>query len=221
VKRALTLTFLMMLVAFVLASVPAAQADSNKVLPPHSNAFGKSLAEWQLTYWSWFLGGGSDKVGNVRLMPLPAGTDDDNDGVWVGSMDVAFEPGEAFMLPISMWIGERYEGYPAVPDDAPPAASSITDGTTVITMDGKTLIDSTTEDVSKYWIGPVYFDEPLPYAEPTSYGAVAAVFVEGIGFVHAPMSKGAHTLHLQYRSPSSCPLGCYGYDNTWHITVAR
>ena len=58
-------------------------------------------------------------------------------------------------------------------------------------------------------------DETILYDAPTDYGSIGAIWVKGIGFLHAPLPAGEHVLHLvEYNDE----IGV-GYDNTWTITV--
>ena len=69
-----------------------------RVAPPHSRAFGKTLAGWLETYWRWYFATNSDPaqsmVGRVKLMPIPAGTQTggsgtpDDPAIIEGSMEV-------------------------------------------------------------------------------------------------------------------------------------
>jgi hypothetical protein len=71
--------------------------------------------------------------------------------------------------------------------------------------------------------GPVYFPEPIPYAEPTSYGSNAALWVAGLGILLPPMSPGEHVIEMQVVTPSNGIFGVsgYGYYNTWYVTVEK
>jgi hypothetical protein len=130
------------------------------------------------------------------------------------------------VLPEFAWEGERYEGYPDVPDDVPMADSVLLAGVhPTLTIDGETVLSDANK--SDYYIPPTYFDPIVVYPEPTSYGSVAAVFFQGDGVVFHPLSPGVHTIHLY--EPYIIPPGAYPplplgfgliYDNTWTITVA-
>ena len=80
------------------------------------------------------------------------------------------------------------------------------------------LIDSSTDDVTDFYSGPVFFEPPIVYDEPINrdedLDADAALWAEGFGFSHHPLSEGVHELHLLVYTG----LG-FGFDNTWTITV--
>jgi hypothetical protein len=230
-RRALTLTLGVLLL--VLASAPVEAGD--KPSPPQSQAFGKSLAEWLVSYFTWALGGDqTNPDGRVLFLPIPAsepvsgsGTPDDP-LVLVGHADVTVKPGTPFVLPIAVFIGELYGPDVDVPfNPDPEVPESVFEGTDIlITLDGQPIIDSTTEDKFRYYVPPQYFEEPIFYDQPTSSGSIAAVFVQGFVFVHPPLSKGTHTLTL--RSSLILPAGVYPnvpdgfgfvYENSWTITV--
>jgi hypothetical protein len=224
--------------AFLLAAASPAWAGKgnvNKVAPPHSTAFGKSLSEWLSIYWRWRLNGSDpaqSTVGRVKLLPIPdpevvsgSGTPDDP-LVLQGEIELTLPPGTPFVLPQFAWIGERYEGYPAVPDDLPIADDVLLAGVSPnLTIDGKTVVSD--ENEVDYYVPPTAFDPMVSYAEPSSYGSVAATFFQGCGFVSAPLTPGVHVIHLY--EPYIIPAGAYEaipdgfgviYDNTWIITVA-
>jgi hypothetical protein len=178
-------------------------------------------------YWTWIFTGEpeSGQVRRVRLMPLPAATPVAGSGtlddpvIFQGHLDVRLRPGTPFVMPIAVWVGETYEPDLGIPDDLPLDPSVFTESNVLITIDGRPIIDSQEDDLRAYYFGPIPFDPPFPYPEPTSYGAVGAVFAQGIGFVHHPLSRGTHTmtLHSEILIPEF-NLG-FVFENTWTITV--
>ena len=130
-----------------LAGSPDPGSAAPRIAPPNSQAYGKSLTEWLSIYWTWAYSGADlaqSKVGNVQLMPLPAG--EQTGGSWtpedpavlVGQLEITLPAGTPFVLPEFAWVGERYEGYPAVPDDLPvPDAMLLANVHPVLTIDGK------------------------------------------------------------------------------------
>lgn len=208
----------------VLGVLSAAAGD--RAAPAQSRMYGKSLTEWMTLYWESLINGGPDQVGKVKFLPLPEGeyvSGDftfDDPGVLVGELEVQLSPGTGFALPVSAWIGESYlpePGYPPPPDDLPLDRSIFT--IAEVTLDGNPLISEANSD--QYYYGPSYFDPPVVYSEPTDYGADAAIFVQGIGFVHHPLSRGTHTLEL------AAAIQIEDYDfgvvfhNTWTIVVGK
>jgi hypothetical protein len=127
----------------------------------------------------------SDTLGRVRFLP-----DDSFDPS--PEIHVTLPPGTPFVAPPFIVFGERYDD-PNVPDDNP--ADPILDGffeTVAIqtVLDDHVLLDGTGTELARFRFGPVYFDEPIVYAEPQARGpglnAVAALFVVGIGSVYRP-----------------------------------
>lgn len=189
--------------------------------PGHSNSFGNSLGMWMDLYWTWALGG--DQAGNVKKVvflpvPEPSSVEEDEDGITlVGEMDFTLQPGEKFVLPMFVWIGETYDDG-SVDDPEFPPELFFTDPDLIdvlIALDGNPIIDSVTDDLGEYYFGPEYFESTIYYDAPTDYGAVGAVWVKGIGFVHHPLPPGEHTLTL-YVSSSAAGIT---FINTWGITV--
>jgi hypothetical protein len=136
------------------------------------------------------------------------------------------------VLPVTIWYGETYEpalGYPV--DPALPADLFTDPAKNVIPVciDGNPVMDSTLASVSPFYIGPAPID--VVYPQPTSYGSIAAIFVQGIGFVNTPLSVGIHTIQLLSGlrvppDPSILNLSIYPegagvvYMNSRTITVA-
>jgi hypothetical protein len=172
--------------------------------PPQSKAFGKTLTEWMQLYWTWLLGGGEDHVGRVKFLPLPDHFGDlvggsltyDDPGILVGHVDVTLKPGTPFVLPVIVGYAETYEPALGYPDEPALPAEVFTDPSNLITVyiDGKPVLDSTLASVSPFYFGPAPIS--VTYPEPTPSGAIGAILVQGIGFVHPPLSVGTHTIEL-------------------------
>ena len=114
-------------------------------------------------YETWFIGGGSDHVGHVKFLPLPAGTQVsgsgtyDDPGVFVGHLDVSLKPGTPSVLPVTIWYGESYEPELGYPDDPALPADLFTDpakNVIQVYIDGRPVMDSTLASVSPFYIGP-------------------------------------------------------------------
>ena len=206
-------------IVFLVATV--ALATNAGVKPPHSSGFGNTLGECQLAYWTAALSAdGPEKVGRVLLLPLPDGEFNPDTANVEGELAIEYGPGTPFFLPFFVFIGESY--VQMVPDDVPADYEFIfldNPGLTAqITLDGNSLIDSSTDDLTDFYSGPVFFDPPITDGYPINRGdndAAAAIWVQGLGFAHPPLLVGEHTLHLLVDTG----LG-FGFDNTWHITVA-
>lgn len=192
---------------------------------PNANAYQRDLPYWLETYWSWFLSGAdpaSSVVDDHMLMPLPNG--ELISGSWTpedpallrGQLEITVPPGTPFVLPAFALIGERYQGYPGVPDDQPFPDAFILGGVQpVLTIDGQTIISD--QNKAQFYVTG-FFDPVIPYATPTDYGAVAAAFFQSAGIVSPPLKPGVHVIHLY--EPYILP-GLWGiiYDNTWIVTV--
>jgi hypothetical protein len=211
------------LVGVVLApTLSLGQGGRSPLMPPQSNAFGKSFEEWNVLYSQWatesLSGGGtdlSDTVGHVSFLPGVLGN------VPTTEFDVSLPPGTPFVSPPFFVNGESYDD-PAVPDDNP--ADSILDlifATTEIrvVLDGRVLMDGTGTELQAFQFGPVYYDEPIVYDPPQSRGpglnATAALFVKGIGAVYQPLPPGRHTLVYTVRSAFFSD-----FQVTYHLTVS-
>jgi hypothetical protein len=210
-----------------------------KAAPPQSCAFGKTLTEWMQLYETWFIGGGEDHVGPVKFLPLPNGTAVGGSftyadpGTLVGHLDVSLKPGTPFVLPVTVWYGERYLPQLGYPDDPALPKDLFTDpdkNLIKVYIDGKPVMDSTRHSVNPFYFGPAPID--VVYPAPSSYGSIAAIFVQGIGFVHTPLSVGTHEIELVSGlsipiDPTILNLNVYPdgvgvvYKNTWTITVSH
>jgi len=210
--------------ALWMAPVEAVNTGAPRIAPPVSHAFGKTYPEWFSTYWRWFYGTAGDPaqsmVGHVQLMPLPVGVQEGGDGspgnpaLYVGELSITLRPGTPFVLPLITFTGERYGGYPTVPDDDPALFNPMMSAN--LTIDGRTVVSDANEAA---FLVPVTFFNPIVlYPAPTFYDSVAAIWFEGIGIVSPPLPVGVHVIHLD--STLIVP-GSFGvsYDNTWTVTV--
>jgi hypothetical protein len=195
------------------------------VLPPHSCAYGNSLQGWLKTYWTWWLAGEpeSGKVGRVMLLPLPSGTADDGAGTFddpvtlTGHLDIQMKPGTPFVLPVVAWIGEMYEDGSVDPEGPDYLFGKRGFISGRVWIDGQPVI--TDWNVRRFYVPRTDFDEVIMYPEPTSYGAIGAVYTQSIGFVCGPLPVGVH--HIQLVSTFNVPDFNIGvtYKNTWRIRV--
>lgn len=207
--------------------VVAGQAPASP--PGQSNAYGKSLTEWMTLYMTWVLGGDqADHVGKVEFIPLPAEEPVSGSGTFedpvllAGEADVTLKPGSPFVLPVAVWFGEEYES--GAVDPVLPAGV-FTQSTVTVQVDGKTVMSSDRDDLEKFYVPPTDFDPEIVYPEPTSYGSVGAVFFQGLGFVHGPLSVGTHTItvvsEIKVFDPDlGLDLGIE-YVNKWNVTVKK
>ena len=235
-RAALLITVLLALAgtALVVADPAAKKLTTPKIAPPHSTAHGKSLAEWLGIFWRWNLSGADpaqSRVGRVQLLPIPAGElisgtgTPDDPALLRDRIELTLPAGTPFVMSLSAWIQERYEGYPGVPDDLAIDNAALLAGVSPeLTIDGRTVITDANE--AAFYIPPTPFDPIVVYPAPSSYGSVAALFFQGVGFVGEPLTPGVHEIHL-YESYiidagvyTPIPEG-FGtiFDYTWIITV--
>jgi hypothetical protein len=154
-------------------------------------------------------------------MPIPAGEPVSGSGtpedpvVLVGELEITLPPGTPFVLPLVDLAGERYEGYPGVPDDDPALASLATMSAN-LTIDGRTVVSNANE--AAFTTPLTFFNPVVTYPEPTPYGSVAAVWFKGIVIVSPPLPVGVHVMHVD---ATLIVPGFFGviFDNTWTVTV--
>lgn len=177
-------------------------------------------------YFTWALGGNQpDHDGDVVFLPVPAGDGPDADGVFQGEADVTMKAKQPFFLPIFVFYGERYDD--GTLDDDPadhsliPSKEDFLDADVLVEVDGHPYIDGS-RDLHDLFVAPQYFKKAIVYDAPTDYHSVAALWIEGLGFEHGGLSKGAHTLHLRITSDFlRDTYGFAGWENTWHLTVKK
>jgi hypothetical protein len=239
--KRVTATILGLALAIALLATPRHTVEAGaKASPPQSSAFGMTLPEWMQQYFTWSIAGGSgpDHVGHVKFLPLPVGNPNGGSftyadpGVLLGHLDFTMEPGTPLVFPVTVWYGEVYEPSLGFPPDPTIPGSLFTDdprNPIRVYVDGKPVMDSTLASVRPFYFDPVPLD--VVYSEPTSYGSIKAIFVQGIGFVLPPLSVGVHTVTLEsgLRIPPdpsilNLTLNPSGvgvkYLNSWTITVA-
>lgn len=225
-KQVFTRVLIMVaMVALAVTALRVAQVGAAPhVAPPHSKAYGKTLAEWLTIYWRWFLEGGESKVGRVQLLPLPAnervsgnGTEEDP-AIIVGELEITLPPGTPFVLTEFVWIGERYEGYPEVPDDEPiPDDIFLEWFHPLLTIDGRTIMSD--ENKAAFYVPPTWFDPPIEYDPPQQRGpelfAVAASCFQSFGIVSTPLPVGEHVIHLSGTTTSSLACSTAPGSSRW------
>lgn len=212
----------------VLLSIPsvATAAGKNGAASPFSEAFGQSFPEWIRDFWAWgYTGGPQVQPNGVFFMPIPTGGPNQNwqgRNISVGEMSLTVKPGEKLVLGVLAWLNETYDPAYNIPDDVPwPKANFLPpEGEALVTLDGVELINA--GNLSDFYYGPIDFEPPIMYSEPTSYHSIGILSVQGIGVVLKPLTPGTHTLTL-YSWDNWQGLygaGGQGWFNTWHLTVA-
>jgi hypothetical protein len=199
-----------------------AKGGDSALMPPHSNAFGKSLEAWSVLQTEWATASGlgdasqlSNPVGRVQLLP---GSFTDA----TPEFHITLAPGTPFAASPFFLFGERYDD-PNTPDDDPVALAGLIAeifATTDIRveLDGRVLLQGSATELSAYLFGPTYYDEPIVYNDPQPRGnvnAVAALWTTGIGAIYRPLPVGEHTLVYTVHSLF---LGDLLF--TYHITVS-
>jgi hypothetical protein len=202
--------------ALALGLCAAARAGDSPQ-PPQSNAFGKSLEDWQDTYWRWALGEVSIKPdangnavvrGNVVLMPLPSAPGDGT----AASLDVTLKSGQPFMMPLLMLLGNSYSD--GTPNDVFASSNDFRNINLSLKLDGVEIMNGS--NAIQYYTQSI-FDPSIPLAG--SPPASAWIWFQGIGMVHTPLSLGVHTLTLDTKNTYPEYNFSVEYHNTWHITV--
>ena len=169
------------------------------------------------------------EAGRLFFVPLPSGDQVSSDPlIFQGATSFSVRTGRTLVLPMITIYGESYTDPPGYPDDNPDdyvgvgridfLASSL-----LLKVDGRVIADSTRTKLDCVSFGPVYFPEPIPYAQPTDYGSNAALWVAGLGILLPPMPPGEHVIEMQVVTPSNGIFGvsAYGYYNTWYVTVEK
>lgn len=193
-----------------------AGGDPSPLVPPNSNAYGKSFQLWNVLYTQWmvetYYGGQtpSNTVGQVRFLPnnpIP--------GEYV--FNVTLKPGTPFVAPPFPTFGETYDNAP--PDDPNDLFIEFIIATAEVrvVLDGRVLMDDTVDNLGRYKFGTEYFEPPVTYGQPQPRGdnlnSTSAIWTQGIGAVYHPLPVGRHTLV----STASSLLG--EYKLTYNITV--
>ncbi len=200
-----------------LAPVAAVGRDHHSPLvSPHGKFRGKTFEQWNVLYAQWAiqtnLGGQTpdDTVSGVRFLPYPP-----QSGTY--EYDVRLRRGTPFVQTPFAVFGERYDdGTADDPND--PFLDILFEMTDIrVVLDGCVLMDDTAAELCRYEYGPVYFDEPVVYAEPQPRGpnlnAVASILTLGTGAVYHALPRGQHTLVVDVD-------GLLGASHlTYHITV--
>ncbi len=87
--------------------------------------------------------------------------------VWEGyyRLEIDVPAGTLFVLPEFAWVGERYQGYPAVPDDLPiNNAVLVASAHPTLTIDGNVVL--TDANKAAYYVPNTMFDPLVVYPTP-------------------------------------------------------
>ncbi|MFT3707153.1 MAG: hypothetical protein QM817_05735 [Archangium sp.] len=184
---------------------------------------GQNIAQWMKAYWAWSLSGGAADAGrsaDMLYLPLPAAVNLDGGAILTGTIAVTIDRADSFALPMYVYNGERYLPDSGLPDDPTtfPADSDYTTSAQqlTLTIDGTKVIDTARGDsLTPYFFPAQLYPAMIPYAQPTSYGAIGAIWTKGLGVLHTPLTPGVHAMRLQTLNTTHM----FGFDNTWNITV--
>ena len=86
------------------------------------------------------------------------------------------------------------------------------------------IADSSRTKLDCLYVDVTYFEEPIVYPEPSSYGSDAAIWMMGLGILLPPMSPGEHIIEMQVMSDLTRRRGTgtyLGYYNTWYVKVVK
>jgi hypothetical protein len=200
-----------------------AGTGGSKIAPPNSDSGGASLAEWELRWEDAYYFGG-DHFGHA-FFPIRAGDWETISGTGtfadplqrVGNADFSLAPGTSIYIPFVVITLEIYDD--GTQDDLLPRdwfGPKV--GVDKVLIDGQEVIDAT--NAQEFYIDSIY-PAPVYYPSPTDYGAVAGYRDQGFGALIKPLSKGSHTVTMQYHV--LVPEWNYGHlvQSTLHITVGR
>jgi hypothetical protein len=208
-----------------------------RMMPLNSDAFRTTRPELYHTSVQWVLGGVVNppwKLGRVQFVgsgwEYAGGSfTPDDPALFRGEAEYTLKPGTPIFEDILSWYGERYEGYPTVPDDPPMSDALFLECShIVVTIDGKTIISD--ENKVDFYLPETPLDPIVEYPAPTPYGSVAAAYIQGVSLLSPPLPPGRHVIHSYFAfilpagsySSTSVPAGGMGYcvDITVTITIS-
>ena len=182
--------------------------------PPNSHSFGRTLAEWQATWFAWAEGDlnlptddqGNSLVKKVVLMGIP---DTPGDGT-PGAINIVLNSGEAFVVPLILFFGSSFSNGTTSPMLS---VNDFANMTLSLTLDGVTIVDS--DEALRYYTETV-FSPPLPSHSPPATGIA---WVQGLSIVHTPLPVGEHVLKLDEKIVVPELGVTREFHNTLNITV--
>jgi hypothetical protein len=213
------------MVIATVSGIAIAPATADQPLPAQAKFRGKTVAEWSLLQNEWIIATGlggqtlPDTVQQMQFLPGPfsPGTHE---------FDVVVPVGTGLVSPPFFAFGELYEDG-SFDDPNDPFLAGIIDivfneTELDVRLDGDVVLSGTPAELGGYAYGftdPLFFDEPIFYAEPQDRGginAVAALWTTGVGAIYHPLSPGEHTLEVVQDGP------IFGFfDITFNITVQK
>lgn len=198
-----------MMASLIAATCAAGDGNGNEnpgILPPDSTAGGQSLREWLLQYVDHLFTGepASGMVGNVRLLPAP------NTYGGQGHLDITVKSGTLIFYVPEAQIGCLW--WNGTISDPALLTGWRTSLTTELTLDGAPILPN----LEPYYVPPAWFGSPYYFPPSKSHKApVAAMWVEGFGFLIAPLPVGEHTMTCYVQDAWTGLV----WDESWTITV--
>jgi hypothetical protein len=215
---------LMATVAVLAASVPSAWAGNDKngkdsrIMPAAAKVEGKSLADWVRLFTAHLvLNSDPNDYPPVNKADVQIGQVMMLAGNWGEPGEVTVKAGTFLLVnPYILW-SETYNN--GIPDDSPdmvvndvPLSEWDQHVTAALTLDGRPL----QLDMQDYAVPCTWFDHPVMYAEPSSYGSIGAIFFTGYACVVKPLTPGVHVLTSHVDDQF---LFIASWTDTWKITV--
>lgn len=225
-------------VAFALlldtSHAPAAGRNPNpSILLPSSNPYGHSYSGWVVQWWQWAFSIPADR--NPLTDETGAFCGEGQSGpVWfhAGTLGNSAEracsvpAGKAIFMPVFNWVFgagvfDCDPTVPGVPCDVPTLEASAAANTEAaqvleVWIDGVPV--QSVRDYRASSAGPF----SLTYPENSLVGVPAGTYfpnvADGYWLMLAPLSKGAHTIHIHVVAPDTI-FGLIQFDVITHITV--
>jgi hypothetical protein len=204
---------------------------SAQLLPP-GDFNGQSFQQWGLDYAQWaaplvYPEGvisidplRPDTFNGVRYLPVGVFSSRDF------TTNLTIQEGTALFGSPFFFFGERYDdGHEDNPAD--PIAVTLLEATrTKTTLDGIVVLEGTVGSMMDRKFGVSFFPEPIPLLEPQQRGpdgspfgegffATAVAWTAGVGTMFDSLSRGEHTLRMEY----DAEFFGGAYSSTYHISV--
>ena len=226
-SKASLLLPLIVATGLALAALPASAAQTPKVLPSDSLAYGNSYAEWSAAYWQWLFALPVDGHPGIDSPDFDV-TDGQSGRVWFltgpfGTIErnVTIPAGTALFVSLVNVDASTLEEppfYGATADDQLAIANAFANYITDLsfTVDGKSV-----ENVGDFRVTSPQFSFTAP--SPWLFGATGGTGnATGVGYfvMLAPLSVGTHTIHYTGAFKfSDAPEDYIAVNMTYNVTV--
>lgn len=236
----------LILAAVCLSLLPASALAARKVLPPHSNAFGRSAAEWSAAWWQWAYALTPDQhplfdtadvsegqSGRVWFLGGTFAATPQSDGSVLGEAErtVVIPNGTALFFPIINGSWDNLGNPPTTFTHA--ELQELVSGMVDHAMDLTCAIDGVNvRNLNRHRTTSGEFGYTLPEADENMSdfllgfhyeGEVTPVAADGYYVMVAPLSVGEHTIHfggsLVFTEAEDGFDYVFHLDITYHITV--